>query len=361
LDLTARGADDRHDALSYRPHRTLSFDAQGSRLLYLQRRGDSSRVLVRQLDNGHESSIDPGAGAVWRARLSAGGDWVVLQMLVDDTNRNGRLNWPAPPATRNGWRCQGPIPRMNAWLGRGDQVVTKVGPSSGGRAELVAGFVAPYAEAVLQRPLGGGLLLRPRQGRPRRLAPPDCEARVVHADVTRGLLIVACAEERGGRSIASLVGPGYRKDLNLVLAPQSHDRWPAGSPRLVPLYPGQDTVLVDMDRRASIALTRGDSVIATSGPRALVRRGESLWIYDADQGRERPLRGRTHRLAQVLRTASIAVVSPLVIDVRRGQLLGEVKPHPWAVARDGRVLTATGGGADADRLAVGPLRWVAPR
>ena len=361
LDLTARGADDRHDALSYHPHRALSFDARGNLLLYLQRRDGSSRVVVRELAGGKETSIDPGTGAVWRAQLSPAGEWVVLRMLVDDTNGNGRLDWPVPPAARNSWRCGGPIPKMNAWAERGDRVVTKVVSSSGGRARVVAGFVAPYADALLERPLGGGLLLRPRQGRAQRLAPPDCDARVVHADTTRGLLIAACAGPSGGRSLAMLLGPGYRKDLKLTLAPQSHDRWPAGSPRLVPLYPGQATVLVDMNRRVSVALKPGDSVIATSGPRALIRRGQSLWIHNVEQDRERPLPGRTNRLPLVVRTASIAVVSPLVVNLGTGRVLGQVSRRPWAVSRNGRVLVAAGREADAERLAVGPLSWVAPR
>jgi hypothetical protein len=360
VDLTALGADTRADRLRYRPHRTLSFDRLGSRLLYVRRRGQATEVVVRQLESGTETLVDPGPGVLWRAELDAQGQWAIVHMLVDDTNGNGRLDWPVPPAEQNRWRCTGPIPQLFAWQGRGDTPVIRVAPSSGGATQLVTGFVAPFGSGLLEREPGGRLMLRDASQRSRQLASAKCDARVVHADPTRGLVVAACSGATG-RPPLVLLGPGYHQDLSLEVAPHNHHRWPQDTPRLLPLYPGQDTALLDLDRRVVHRLRPGDGVIATSGPRALLRRSRSLLIFDGLTGREHRLPGRTAVLPDVLHTDPIAVVSPLVVDVRAGRLLGKVTRRPLAASRSGQVLVAEGGDPNAQQLALGPLRWVDPR
>ena len=62
----------------------------------------------------------------------------------------------------------------------------------------------------------------------------------------------------------------------------------------------------------------------------------------------------------LVQSRSIVAVSPLVVDLAAGKLLGGVPGRPLAVADDGRVLVAAGGDASADRLAMGPLVWRLP-
>ncbi len=360
LDLGALGADARDDALPYRQHRVLSFDAGGTRLLYARRKAGKTRVVVRDLVSGAETLVDPGPGRLWRARLSPDGSQVVLRMIVDDTNKNGKLDWPVPARKNNPWRCQGPIATYPSWLSRGDEPTVKVAPSSGGSAKVVPGFADPFGRSLLVRDANGRLNLAHDSGDPEKLADDKCGARVLHADATRGLVLVACSAPRG-RSPLALVGAGYHQDLKADLAAAPPDRWPAGSSRLLALYPGADTALLDLDTRKLSLLHRGDRVIATSGARALVQRGRRLVIHDVDSARERVIEGRTDRLPDARATGRFAVVAPLVVDLGAGKLLGKVSGRPLAVSSAGLVLVAQGRQARAHQLSLGPLRWVEPR
>lgn len=360
LDLSALGADARDDALPYRQHRALSFDAGGTRLLYVRQSAGKTHVVVRDLVSGAETTIDPGPGRLWRARLSPDGSKVVLRMIVDDTNKNGKLEWPVPARKTNPWRCHGPIPTYPSWLSRGDEPTVKVAPSSGGSAKVVPGFAVPFGRSLLVRDADGRLSLERDPGDPVQLADNKCGARVLHADAARGLVLVACSAPRG-RSPLALVGAGYHQDLKVDLAAAPPDRFPAGRSRLLALYPGADTALMDLDTRKLTLLHRGDRVIATSRARALVQRGRRLVIHDVDHAPEHVLEGRTDRLPDARATGRFAVVAPLVVDVGAGKLLGKVSGRPLAVSSAGLVLVAQGRQARAHQLSGGPLRWIEPR
>jgi hypothetical protein len=315
--------------------------------------------VVRKLDDGTEAEIDPGPGSLWRAELDSTGTWVVLHVLVSDTNGNGRLDWPAPAAEQSHFRCGGPIPRLDAWLGRGDSPVVRVARASGGKAKLVPTFVAPFGENLLVREPGGRLLLRRGPGQSHQLAPAKCQARVLHADVTRQLVVGTCTPQPG-RARVNLLGVTFRDELEIEVAPQTHDRWPDGSPRLVALYAGRQAVLLDLDQRRAHTLEPDDQVLGTRGARALVRRGRSLWLFDADRGEAAKLPGRTRRLLRHATQDAMVAAHPLVVDLDAGRVLGTVPQRPLAVTRTGRVLVAAGGDQHAQQLAAGPLRWVDP-
>lgn len=359
LDLSALGADARDDALPYRQHRALSFDAGGTRLMYVRRKAGKTSVVVRDLVSGAETTIDPGPGRLWRARLTPDGTQVVLRMIVDDTNKNGKLEWPVPQRKKNSWRCHGPITTYPSWLSRGDEPAVKVAPSSGGKAKIVQGFAGTFGGSLLVRDTDGRLDLQRASGDPIRLLNDKCGARVLHADATRGLVLVACSAP-SGRSPLALVGAGYHQDLKADLAAAPPDRWPAHTPRLVPLYPGPDTALLDLDTRKLTRLKHGDLVIATSRARALVRRRRKLVVHDADTGHEKTLPGRTDRLPDQRVNGHLAVVAPLVVDLDAGTVLGKVSRRPLAISSAGLVLVAEGRQAQAHQLSLGPLRWVEP-
>lgn len=359
-ETTLDGADVRDDATPYAPHRAVSFDATGSRLMFVRRGTPRSDVVVRDLATGKEAHVDPGPGKLWRAELSPDGQLVVLRMIVDDTNKNGKLGWPVPERKKNDWRCHGPIPTYSAWLDRGDTPVVEIAPSSGGKARRVDGFVAPFAGAALVRDKNDRLLLDRGASPPVELADGKCAAHVLHADPARGLLVAACSGEKL-RPPVEILGQGVRQATGFDLGAAPSDAWPDAEPqRLFAFQPGADTALVDLDEQSVHLLRRGDRVAATWGALALVQRGRSLLIYDADKKTETALAGSVQADADPRRNGPVAVVAPLVVDLAAPRLLGRVDHAPLAVARDGRVLVAEGGDATASQLAVGPLRWVTP-
>jgi hypothetical protein len=318
--------------------------------------------LVRQLLTGREREVDPGAGELWRIELSADGRWVTLQMIIDDTNRNGRLEWPVPEIPRNRWRCQGPVPHYDAWLGRGDAPQAKIASATGGPARLVSGLAVTLGEALVLRDAQGRLLLE-NGGQVSELANDKCGARVFHSDAERARLLIACvgATPRGGRPELELVSKGSRHKLGVRIAPFVHDRRPEAPRRLLAVYSGRDTMLIDLERHNVTLLQPGDIVVDTHDTLALVQRASELVVVDAAQsGAANKLPGKVQPHGQRLSVGGVAVVEPLVVHVPSARVLGSVVGRPLAVAADGRVLIAQGAQATSTSLAVGPLVWQRP-
>lgn len=369
---TLDGADARADASPYVEHRSVSFDASG-RLLSLVRRGTAgSEVVVRELLTGVETRVDPGPGELWRAELSPDGKLVVLRVIASDSNGNGKLDWPMPLAARGDWRCHGPVPSYSAWVDHGDRPVVRVAPTSGGVAREIPGFVAPLGDAVLVRDAQGRLLVERVGVAPIELTDARCQARALALDGARGLVLAGCSGVRPRPSVV-IAGEGSLVETGLTLGAAPSDAWPsADAPRLFAFHPGAETALVDFETRRSIKLARGDEVAATWQGRALVIRGAELALYDADAGREAPLDARLPAGAVDVmpgpRAGALAAVTgwdggsavTVVVDLAAPRALAVLAGRPLALTRDGRVLIAEGGDADATALASGPLRWVSP-
>ncbi len=361
VDLAALGADSRADALPYADHRSFSFDGAGTKLAYVRAIDDSRAVVVvRTLEGGSERIVDPGPGKLWRATIDMTGNWVVVEMITEDTSGNGRLGWPVPERQLLPHRCGGPVPRFAAWQDRGDQPATLVAPASGGRTKLISSLVAPLRNRLLVRLPGGEIYVRNWKGKRERLGGGECLGHLVHADVDRELALFACEQEEG-RPLLELRGPGYRHQLEIPVAGQAVQTWPTASPRLVPVYPGQDALLVDFEKKRTVALEPRDSVLLVAGSRALVRRADNLLLIDVDTKVERPLAALPDPLPDVRLQPPVAVVSPFVIDLERARVLGTEAGRPLAVTRDGHVLVALGRDASADAVALGPLLWRHPQ
>jgi hypothetical protein len=285
----------------------------------------------------------------------------VLQVLIGDTNGNGRLDWPAPESNANN-RCseRTPVSGFDAWPSQGDRPTVKVVSSQGGTVRQVDGFVALLGSSAIVREANGRLLLQNGTSR-QEISSAKCAGRLYHADAFRQRLLYACAGNNPlVRSPLVLWSSDKKLELSLGIVPAGRDRWPVESSRLVAVYPGRDVGLVDMQTERALALRSGDGVVAVSESRALLRRGNTLVLFDADTGAETLLPGRTDRIFDTVVRSKIAVVSPLVVDLAKRSVLGQVKQRPLAVAADGRVLIADRGEPSAQALAMGPLEWRRP-
>jgi hypothetical protein len=358
LDLSALGADARLSAESGAAVRTVDFDARSEHLLYVRRRDERTRVVIRDLRDESEQELDPGPGEVWRARFDPGGVYAVLQVITADTNRNRKLDFPAPllAAPR---ACGEERAHFHTWEGRGDRPETVLLPLDGAPLVREPDLLMPVRDALLLRDEDGVLSLS-RGEKKRVLEPATCKGRVVHADAERELFIVGCAQKKKtGRVSLELVTRDGRKPLNLELSSVELDREMSDSPRLVALYPGSDTVLFDADKRDVLTLQPEDSVIAIRGARALVRRNKSLFLYDAETRRETPLPGELAQFPELLVALPFVFVSPLVVNLDSGQVAGVSKARPLALTTTGQLLLAETP-ADGNIWPRAPLRWVTP-
>lgn len=360
LDLSALGADARLSAQSFAELRSVDFDRQSRRLLYVKRGDTGARIVIRSLDDGSERQLDPGPGSIWRARFDPGGAFVVVELINEDSNKNGRFDFPAPllPAPRP---CSATPGHYRTWIDRGDRPTTVLVPLSGGTPVVEPELVMPLGEALLLRDASGALLLS-RAGKKRVLEPAACKGRIVHADIERELFVVGCAQKKTGKVSLELVTRGERKPLGIELASVELDREVSEAPRLVALYPGLETALLDTDRRELIALKTSDVVLATRGTRALVRRGNTLLVYDADSRTEQALTVTLDRYPRLLLTPPFVFISPALVNLDTGALVGLSTARPLALSSEGQLLLSEveADGADRGGIARGPLHWQTP-
>jgi hypothetical protein len=373
-DLDALGADVRSDVLTHfahspshpvhlhSAHRSLAFDEAGSRLAFVRKRDASGTVVVFELATARESTIELGAVDIWRIEWAPANRWLVAHVIREDSNGNGRLDWPVLEAQKDERPCgaRTPTPSYEAWHERGDKPTFVLIDTLELKAYPVSGFVAPLGEGFIVRE-GGALLYERTDGRRRSLMNAKCGGRPYHVDQERGLMLALCvAPAPYARTPVVLVSQAEQLELAPTLIPAGPDRWRSRSQRLVPVYPGRDAALVDMDRRTVTALRSEDHVITTQGARALIRRQRSLLILDMDSGTETSLSGAVERVFDVLVQGNAAFVTPLIVDVARGQVVGKSEQRPLALAADGSVLVAERDASDGE-LAMGPLRWRKPQ
>ena len=164
--------------------RSIAFSPDGSRLALLIR-GESPRVVVRDLQQGTETNITPVGTNVWRVAFDGRGKFVVLQEILDDTNKSGRLDWPVPERPLRNTLCSPAVGALDAWLPTGDAATTTVAPVAGGKAKRADGFVADWGSAFLAKRVGEGLVLI-QGNQVRRLGRDDCDTHIIALSANMG-------------------------------------------------------------------------------------------------------------------------------------------------------------------------------
>ncbi len=360
LDLSALGADARLSAESFSELRTADFDANSQRLLYVRAPSGAAnqRLIVRSLLDGREREFDPGPGPIWRARFAPGGAFALLDVMTEDSNKNGRRDFPAPLLTTPR-TCAARPGRFHTFQERGDRPERVLLPLNGAAAIHEPALLMAVGDAFLLRDEDGALWLE-RAGKKRLLEPAACKGRLVHADALRELFIVGCAQKKKtGRVSLELITRSDRKALGVELASVELDRELSDSPRLVALYPGSDSALFDADHLDVQPLQSGDVVLATRAGHALLRRGQTLLFYDADSHAELALPFALDKYPDVFVTQPFAFVSPVLVNLDTAQAASVNQARPLALSNRGQLLIASGDRASSG-LVNGPLRWLTP-
>lgn len=358
------------------PHRALAFDSRRQRLLFARELGkDRFEIRARSLTSGEEEVVHTVSGRLWTLRTSEDGQWLVVQHVSEDTSGNGRLDLPAPTLDEKP-RCHGPIRQFSAWLPAGDALATTIVSLKTGRANRVDDFAAPFGASFLFRDRTGVLFMG--DGRKKqRLADRACGAQVIYADPKHRLVLAGCrgpqplpGEEKQSSKKADpprtrwplrLLGPGLDRDLELDLGPTGHDHWPSGSPRLLAVHAGAATRLLDLQTRRLIEVEAGTFIVATHGTRALLLTRRRLTLLDTKNDKKLLELGGVAHTPTLLVEEPSALVSPYVVDLEKGRLVGRVTDPVLALGKDGQVLEALGAPASVNDLAQGPLAWRAPK
>ncbi len=382
VDLAELGADVRRVRADYAVHRTLSFDAHGRYFAYVRLQGNASQIVVRKLDDGSEQAFASGPGEVFRLQLSADARHVTFDALREDTNHSGKLDWPAPEETARKNACEKPsLPRFRsfAYQGRGDALTRAVVALPAGKWRDLPELLTPLGPSLLVREADGSLRLD-QAGKRSALSPASCGAHVLFADADRGLVVATCAPPPpkkprhgpatppSGKREVWLFGSGLAKNLQSELYETSTDREAVDGARLVPLYPGSDASLLDLERREVLPLPAGSRVVTTNGALALIWREGDLYRYDAASKTEQRLAHGVLKNPDLLQAGSTVLLSPFVVVGCDGPAVAS-PPQALALSTSGFVLTGSLAAASpptsataAYRSAIqGPLHWVDAR
>jgi hypothetical protein len=371
VDLGALGADVRRAKRDYGQHRSLSFDARGEHLAYLRGQGAQSQLVLRDLAGGSERTFAPGAGEVFALHLSADARYLTFDALREDTTHNGKLDWPVPPESKDRSACAAaalPKLRSYAYLGRGDALTHAVLSLADGKVRDLPELVTPLGTRLLVREADGSLRLD-NGGKRSAFAPAACAGRVLFADADREQALVTCTmPKKTGKRAVWLFGAGLAKDLRSELYETTTDRDAVSGARLVPLYPGSDASLVDLERREVLPLPAGSRVVQTSQARALLWRNSELFSYDAQTKREERLAQGVSKTPDLLQSGDATLLTPYVIVGATGPALASPSAAPLALSGMGHVLAPSEPSEPSEPAQTaptgpirGPLHWLDAR
>jgi hypothetical protein len=135
-----------------------------------------------------------------------------------------------------------------------------------------------------------------------------------------------------------------------------------GLPDWLPLYPHNDSYLLDLDSSELQKLPPGSRTLAVSANTALLDVGGSLqFAWLSDPGEKRTL--HLTKLAQARKPLQTLVVNPPLValgkelfDLEARAWLGTLTGSPLALSGDKRGLVARTD-STSNRLALGPVHW----
>jgi hypothetical protein len=356
------------------PLRSVAFSPDGSRLALLTQ-GASPRVIVRELQRANRSTtagkgghqptpqrvdavVTPVGSHIWRIAFDGSGTLVVLQEILDDTNRNGRLQWPVPERPLKNTRCSAALNAIDAWPPGVDAVTTTVAPVAGGAAKVVDGFVALFEAATIAKRVGEGLVME-QAGRSKRLGTTDCEPHVLAISSRYGQVLTTCSDKKG-RVALELVSTGGARVFNYEVTNSFAD-WTEPEPdRFRALYAGAHTYLVDFRSSQIDALQDRDQVLAQGEAGILVRRATQVLLINRDTGRSQTLLTDVRTGTRLFLGTGHVMVGPVLLSAEKGRRLGLVDHPALAITANGCVLVALGPRQPGEPFYRGPLQWVCP-
>jgi hypothetical protein len=337
--------------------RSVAFSADGSKVALLLR-GQPPRVLIRELRDGADVEATPLGENVWRIEFDAAGRYLVLQEILGDTNKNGRLEWPIPERPLHNTRCMSDAATLDAWIPTGDQAVTTIVPVSGGKARRVDGFVTSLDSSLIVTQGREGLAAIGEKGK-RPISTGDCDLHVVALSTQYGQILCTCSDTKGLSNLELDSLKGMQRFPFEV--PISMLDWTTPEPgRFRALYSGTRTYLVDYQLARATQLQDRDQLLAQGAAGIILRRGTEVVLVNPDTSAAKTLMNQLAAGTRIVMGPGHVVVGQTILSAERGQVLGIVTQSTMAVAANGCVLVALGATPDKRPFYRGPLQWACP-
>lgn len=353
FDLTRMNID-RRLVVNEREARSIVFHPTRPLVALLLRQNGEPQVLLLDYCEGSELTIRPLSREVFRMAWDPSGDYLLLDEIVEDSNGNQKLDWPAPQTSKTQSFCGDLAPRFVAAAKRGDRLTTTLVPRSGGDAVLAKGALLHDGAGWLGLTEDHGIAAFGPDGK-QLLTPANCDARPVAAHGSSHQLLVGCLEK--GRLALGLVTTQKFRSLGLDM-PYAEDferrDW---RDRFLPIYSGTSTSLVDFVGRKLVQLNERDQLLAQQHAEVVLRRGATLIRRNLSDGSETLLASGVAAGARVVLGRRVAWVDPYVVSADPTSLPQLVPRTVAALSEEGCALTyaATANPPDYPR---GPMRWL---
>ncbi|HVK63032.1 MAG TPA: hypothetical protein VM694_01090 [Polyangium sp.] len=377
-------ADVTDDDDPFEPHRAAVFDTAGKTLGYLATKGERTIAIVRDLEAGVETEIEPGPGRLWRIALPGDGSSIVMHAVVADTNGDGLLGWPIPK-TSLGHRLCRTSGSYSVHPGKADPVETRIVSLATGRMTRVPRIVTALGnrwivreEAPEESP--AALFLVSAEGIARPFVSAACDGDPFYLDHGRKLALVACQNgavrfsHEPERTRVELHGEDSHWPLGVYVQDPRFYTKKVGTGSVVllrsvnPEEGGADPpdVLVDMERHGVLhPFPEGARALSAYDRYALYASAEKkLVLRDRSLGVDSVLRPEEHNV-HMDQVERFAHSGSEVFDLERG-VVGEVSLfYAMVLTTDGWALGVPHSAEDKlpekGELWRGPLRWEKPK
>lgn len=354
--LTEEQLDLRADGLRG-SHRSIAFSPDGSRMAVLTR-GKPARVTVRELASGSETTVIPMGENVWRVSFDGTSKFVVLHEMLEDTNKNRRLQWPIPERVLRNTQCSATIGALDAWVPMGDTPVTTVASIEGGRATRADGLIAMFGSKPVVKTPGDPLVLIDN-GRMRRIGTPDCDVHVIAQAAQFGQILTTCTD-KNGHTVLELSSVHGSRTFEYEGASSFVDRTEPEANRFVALYAGVRTYLVDFALGQVTLMQDRDQLLAQGKAGLVIRRANRILLIRSTAGEPEVLLDDVHSGVRIVQGPGHVLVGHELLSAAQGKRLGTVEHQALSVSSNGCVLVALGAQVQGNPLLKGPLQWTCP-
>ena len=327
--------------------RIASFDHSSKRLVYFRKSGDRVNIVVRDLERQREREVGIPKILAWRVIPESSGSWARVLLVRDDTDRNGRLEWPRVRTNAPlGQACTGEAASFSTYGMEGDEIDRAWINLDTGEVRDDKSILAYLENDAISKAPDGSIRVGAAT-----IVPASCDGELIAFSRNPMRLVVTCGG-RGKAAPLELFGPKFHAKLEET----SEERGAKREARLAESpYVCSDSETCHSFEAGKRVKLRG-SVVTSSKTKLLTEDGDDFFVIDGASGASNRLGGIDGY--PVAATGDFVAIGTSIIDIARARVVGEVPRRPDAIDLKGRSLVSSSGG---DReFPTGPLRWIEP-
>ncbi len=345
--------------LDPKPSAQAVFGVRGGKIAYKKRNTEQIVIGIVDLNTREEKEISAGPGALGSFFFDASEQWLIVEKVTEDTNKNGRIEFPANWTTLAPDACRGPVSSFSVRPGRGDAITFwALSIQSGQLTQTPEGWVDMLGEHMLIRKPDDTLAAIASDGTETILAGPECGARIRWAADNPRRLLLACKKT----SELVFITPGGTQVLKQLKHASRSDvlRWQQGP--LIRLEDNGLEFLIDIEKGRVLEFSPGEYAVTTHDKHVLVMSKQSLVLMDAETQTRTPLplSNLPKDTYMEWKSGPMVAIAGHIIDMQQGRITGRYTAPILGIDSQGRILKAANIFVSGFELPRGPLFWEKP-